>query len=182
MCSTQAVLEGALNRSLPNLRIASHLFRAPNFKSGEHEFKSPMWQELGALTNSGKTLGSGLSTVPVFILLFYLPFTFPVTVVFLLFRTDQAPQATHAQHTCWWRSCHQVHCLIFIAESRYRHLLFCSNKYGTFSLINFCFCCSFSLLVLFSARKVTSKFVSLANCYRTSAQTQSRFWLESSYL
>ncbi len=34
-----------------------HLVRAPNFRSGGHEFEWPMRQELGALTKSGKTLG-----------------------------------------------------------------------------------------------------------------------------
>jgi hypothetical protein len=37
--------------------IASYLVRAPNSSSGGQEFKSPVRRELGALTNSGKTLG-----------------------------------------------------------------------------------------------------------------------------
>ncbi len=37
--------------------LASYLVRAPNSRSGGHEFKSPVRQELGALTKSGKTLG-----------------------------------------------------------------------------------------------------------------------------
>ncbi len=36
--------------------LASHLVRAPNSRSGGHEFESPMRQELGALFKSGKTL------------------------------------------------------------------------------------------------------------------------------
>jgi hypothetical protein len=34
----------------------SHLVRAPNFRSGGHEFESSVRQELCALTKSGKTL------------------------------------------------------------------------------------------------------------------------------
>jgi hypothetical protein len=37
--------------------ISIRLVRAPNSKSGGREFKSPMWQELGALTKSRKILG-----------------------------------------------------------------------------------------------------------------------------
>jgi hypothetical protein len=52
-CSTLSrVLEGAMLRSLPR-----HLVRAPTSRSGEHEFESPVRQELGGLTKSGKTLG-----------------------------------------------------------------------------------------------------------------------------
>ncbi len=40
-----------------NFRLASHLVRAPNSRSGGPEFKSPMWRELSALTKSGKILG-----------------------------------------------------------------------------------------------------------------------------
>ena len=40
-----------------NIRLASHLVRAPNSRSGGHEFESLMRWELGALTKSGKTLG-----------------------------------------------------------------------------------------------------------------------------
>ncbi len=36
----------------------SHLVRAPNSRSGGHEFESPLRQELGALTKSGKTFGA----------------------------------------------------------------------------------------------------------------------------
>ncbi len=38
-------------------QLASHLVRAPNSRSGGHEFGSPVRQELTALTKSGKTLG-----------------------------------------------------------------------------------------------------------------------------
>jgi hypothetical protein len=34
--------------------LASHLVRAPNSRSGGHEFESPMRQELGALTKKRK--------------------------------------------------------------------------------------------------------------------------------
>jgi hypothetical protein len=44
-----------------SIRLACHLVRAPNSRSGEHEFETPMRRELGALTKSG-LLGSGLST------------------------------------------------------------------------------------------------------------------------
>ncbi len=40
-----------------SIRLASHLVKAPNSRSGGHEFKSPRPRELGALTKSGKTLG-----------------------------------------------------------------------------------------------------------------------------
>ncbi len=40
-----------------------HPVRAPNSRSGGHEFESPMRWELGALTKSGKILGPGLSTI-----------------------------------------------------------------------------------------------------------------------
>jgi hypothetical protein len=39
-----------------SIRLASHLVRAPNLRSGGHEFESPM-RELGALTKNGNTLG-----------------------------------------------------------------------------------------------------------------------------
>jgi hypothetical protein len=39
------------------LRLASNLVKTPNSRSGGHEFKSPVRQELGALTKSGKILG-----------------------------------------------------------------------------------------------------------------------------
>ncbi len=45
------------------LRLVSHLVRAPNSRSGGHEFESPVRQELSSLTKSGKTVGSGLSTL-----------------------------------------------------------------------------------------------------------------------
>ncbi len=38
------------------IRLASHLVRAPNSRSGGHEFESPM-RELGALTKNRNTLG-----------------------------------------------------------------------------------------------------------------------------
>jgi hypothetical protein len=38
------------------IRLASNLVRAPNSRSRGHEFESPMQQELGVLTKSGKTL------------------------------------------------------------------------------------------------------------------------------
>ncbi len=37
--------------------LASRFVRAPNSRSGGHEFETPMWREFGALTKSGKTLG-----------------------------------------------------------------------------------------------------------------------------
>jgi hypothetical protein len=40
-----------------SIRLANHLVRVPNSRSGGHGFKSPVRQELGALTKSGKTLG-----------------------------------------------------------------------------------------------------------------------------
>ncbi len=42
-----------------SIRLASHLVRAkaPNYGSGGYEHKSPMRQNLSALTKSGKTLG-----------------------------------------------------------------------------------------------------------------------------
>jgi hypothetical protein len=43
--------------------LASHLIRAPNVKSGVHEFESPTRRELGALTKVERSLGSGLSTI-----------------------------------------------------------------------------------------------------------------------
>jgi hypothetical protein len=46
--------------------LASNLVRAPNSRSGGHEFESPVSQELGALTKRGKTLGTGLSTGAIF--------------------------------------------------------------------------------------------------------------------
>jgi hypothetical protein len=41
-----------------SIRLASHLVRDPNSRSGGHEFESPMRWELGALTKSEKTIGS----------------------------------------------------------------------------------------------------------------------------
>ncbi len=38
-------------------RLASHLDRAPNSRSGGHEFESPVRKELGSLTKSGKARG-----------------------------------------------------------------------------------------------------------------------------
>jgi hypothetical protein len=38
-------------------RLASYIVRAPNPRSGGHEFESPVRHELSALTKSGKTLG-----------------------------------------------------------------------------------------------------------------------------
>ncbi len=57
-----------LQKPALTLRLASasysHLIRAPNSRSGGHEFESPMRQELGALAKSGRTpFFSGLSTV-----------------------------------------------------------------------------------------------------------------------
>jgi hypothetical protein len=40
-----------------SIQLASHLVKAPTSRSGGHEFESPIWRELGALTQSGKTLG-----------------------------------------------------------------------------------------------------------------------------
>ncbi len=37
-------------------RLASHLVRAPNSRSGGHEVEFPVRQKLGALTKSGKPL------------------------------------------------------------------------------------------------------------------------------
>ncbi len=45
-----------------SIRLASHLVRAPNSRSGGHEFESPVWRELGALTKMERSLGSVLST------------------------------------------------------------------------------------------------------------------------
>ncbi len=45
-----------------SIRLASHLVRAPNSSSRGHEFESPMWRELSALTKSEKTLWVRLST------------------------------------------------------------------------------------------------------------------------
>jgi hypothetical protein len=50
-------LWGSLLRHSDKHWLASHIVRAPNSRSGGHEFKSPMRQELGALTKRGKTLG-----------------------------------------------------------------------------------------------------------------------------
>ncbi len=50
-------LWGSLLRHSDKHRLASHIVRASNFRSGGHEFESPVRQELGALTKSGKTLG-----------------------------------------------------------------------------------------------------------------------------
>ena len=51
-----------------SIRLASHLVKALNSRSGGREFESPMRLELGALTKSGKILGvrsfySGSSSV-----------------------------------------------------------------------------------------------------------------------
>jgi hypothetical protein len=35
-----------------SIGLASHLVRAPNSRSGGHEFKSPVWQELSAQNNT----------------------------------------------------------------------------------------------------------------------------------
>jgi hypothetical protein len=40
-----------------NIRLASHLVRAPYSRSGGHEFESSVRRELSALTKSGKILG-----------------------------------------------------------------------------------------------------------------------------
>jgi hypothetical protein len=40
-----------------SIRLASHLVRASNSRSGGHEYESTMRWELGALTKSEKTLG-----------------------------------------------------------------------------------------------------------------------------
>ncbi len=45
-----------------SILLASHLVAAPNSRSGGHEYESLLWREMGALTNSRKILGSGLST------------------------------------------------------------------------------------------------------------------------
>jgi hypothetical protein len=45
------------------IRLASHSVIAPNSRSGGHEFESPVWGELGALTKVEKSLGSGLSSL-----------------------------------------------------------------------------------------------------------------------
>jgi hypothetical protein len=45
------------------LWLASYLVRVLNSVSGEHEFESPVWQELGALTKVERSLESDLSTV-----------------------------------------------------------------------------------------------------------------------
>ncbi len=42
---------------------AIHLDRTPNSRSGGHEFESPVWRELHALTKVKRSLGSGLSIV-----------------------------------------------------------------------------------------------------------------------
>ncbi len=46
-----------------SIRLASHLVRAPNSRSGGHEFESPVRRQLGALTKMERSLGSGLSTL-----------------------------------------------------------------------------------------------------------------------
>ncbi len=71
-----AVLEGAMQRSLPRHSdqhgLASHLVRAPNSRSGGHEFESPMLQEFGALTKKvERPVGPGLSTNSLYALLKY---------------------------------------------------------------------------------------------------------------
>jgi hypothetical protein len=43
-----------------SIRLASYLVRAPNSRSERHELKAPVWWELGALTEVGRSLGSGL--------------------------------------------------------------------------------------------------------------------------
>jgi hypothetical protein len=40
-----------------SIQLASHLVRAPNSRSGGHEFESPMRRKLDELTKSGKTPG-----------------------------------------------------------------------------------------------------------------------------
>ncbi len=45
-----------------NIRLASHLVRMPNSRSGGHEFEFPLRRELGALTKVERSLGSHLST------------------------------------------------------------------------------------------------------------------------
>jgi hypothetical protein len=42
-----------------SIRLASHLVRAPNSRSGGYEFASPMRRELGALTKSEVRLSTG---------------------------------------------------------------------------------------------------------------------------
>jgi hypothetical protein len=46
-----------------SIRLASHLVRMPNSRSGGHELESPVWRELHALTKVKRSLGSGLSIV-----------------------------------------------------------------------------------------------------------------------
>jgi hypothetical protein len=45
------------------VRLAGYLEKAPNSKAGVHEFGSPVWLELSALTKVERTLGKGLSTI-----------------------------------------------------------------------------------------------------------------------
>ncbi len=61
MCSTKAVLEEHCREACwdtqTSIRLASHLVRVPNSRSGGHEFESPIQREFSARTKSGKTLG-----------------------------------------------------------------------------------------------------------------------------
>ncbi len=45
------------------IHVAIHIFRAPNSRSGGHDFESLLRVEMGALTKVERPLGSGLSTV-----------------------------------------------------------------------------------------------------------------------
>jgi hypothetical protein len=50
-CSTNAVLEGEMHEETKTIIwLASQLVRVPNSRFGGHDFESPVWWELGALT------------------------------------------------------------------------------------------------------------------------------------
>jgi hypothetical protein len=62
MCSYKGGSTGGITVEKPaetqtSIRLASHLVRVPNSRSGGHEYESPMRRELRALIKSGKTLG-----------------------------------------------------------------------------------------------------------------------------
>jgi hypothetical protein len=57
------IVEKACRDTQTSIRLASHLVRALNSRSGGHEYESPVWWEFGALTKVERSLGSGLSTV-----------------------------------------------------------------------------------------------------------------------
>ncbi len=59
-CDVTAIIRGCRESCRDTqtiFRLASHLVRTPNSRSGGHEIESPMQKELGALTKSEKILG-----------------------------------------------------------------------------------------------------------------------------